>query len=114
MLPWSTRPAPTFLATPATASSGQVNGLRATRVPHRREYRAGIGGAGPPCPVSFACSRSTMPCRRYWTLGSAPATRNGITATTLDRVLVIPRGTQGFHQHHASPISSSTVRADRA
>ena len=36
---------------------------------------------GPPSPVSLACIRSTIPCRRYCTLGSAPAVRNGSTAT---------------------------------
>ena len=47
MLPCRTRPAPIFLRDAGHRVAGEVLGLAAAGVAHRRQHRTGIGGAGP-------------------------------------------------------------------
>ena len=107
MLPCSTRPAPTFFATAAAASSERSSASLPPASRTAASTERVSAARGPPSPVSLACIRSTIPCRRYCTLGSAPAVRNGSTATRSASSGRSPARSQGFQRK--SPTAARTA-----
>ena len=82
MLPVSSRPAPTRLASRSTSPSGRSLRPSADAF-HNRMTARGSTDLGPASPFSFAAKRSTSPSWRYASEESLLAIRNGTTATRL-------------------------------